>query len=164
MVPNSVQAGSDVVLTKFFRIYRVQWTRNGFCYIISVVNHSIVGVYSADEGKWVDDAALPEDIRDAAMQIRPDTAVAPWNGLNGANVIAHEDGSGTTYVRLPVQLQRPIEATGNVRCSCQFCQAHPNLMPSWDTLAIPKSGTAWVVHMPDPKSFRDTLAFRHVKF
>lgn len=77
-----------------------------------------------------------------------------WDGLNGAQVIAHDTSNGTTYIRLPAQLQRPTDG-----CVCTYCKAHPERTPTWDTLAIPKGvpGTAWTVHMPDPKAFRDSL-------
>jgi hypothetical protein len=74
------------------------------------------------------------------------------DGLNGAAVIAHDTRAGTTYVRLPHQLQRTLG-----RCDCPFCKAHPQLTPTWDTLAIPTSGTAWTVHMPDPHAFRQSI-------
>jgi hypothetical protein len=78
------------------------------------------------------------------------------NGLNGADVIAHDAESGATYIRLPVQLQRPIDGG----CHCPSCKANPTRTPTWDTLAIPPKGTAWTVHMPDAQMFRDYLASR----
>lgn len=63
------------------------------------------------------------------------------------------------YYRLPKELQQP---TGG--CSCRYCLAHPDEVPSWDTLGIPitTSGAAltWTVHAPEwtpatPYRFKD---------
>jgi hypothetical protein len=51
----------------------------------------------------------------------------------------------TTFVSLPVPLQRPI--TGG--CQCAFCKAHPNRPPMWDTLAT-DGVDSWTVHYPEP--------------
>ena len=64
-----IQSGSDVVRTSYHQIYRVRWCRNGYCYVTSTVNGSIVGVYS--ESGWVDDAALPDDVRSFALSAKP---------------------------------------------------------------------------------------------
>lgn len=80
--------------------------------------------------------------------------VAAWHGLNGADVIAHDTKSGAIYVRLPTQLQRPIDGG----CSCAYCKENLTLIPAWDTWAIPPKGTAWCVHMPDAAAFRAYLA------
>jgi hypothetical protein len=53
----------------------------------------------------------------------------------------------TVFVRLPEGLQRPIPGG----CQCQWCNAHPLLVPKWDTLAVCKDGkgNSWTVHYPD---------------
>ena len=55
---------------------------------------------------------------------------------------------GAVYVRLPVELRRP---TGG--CSCQYCVAHPDETPTWDTLGIPVTGRmiTWSLHAPEWK-------------
>jgi hypothetical protein len=55
------------------------------------------------------------------------------------------------YVRLPKELQRP---TGG--CSCTYCVTHPDEIPMWDTLGIPRLSTrskvsaiTWTLHAPE---------------
>lgn len=62
-------AGSDVVITRHHRIYRIQWCRNGYCYVTSTVNGDLAGAYV--DGKWDDAGKLPEDVRLAAEQCAP---------------------------------------------------------------------------------------------
>jgi hypothetical protein len=78
-------------------------------------------------------------------------------GLLQMPVIAR--GGGAIYMRLPQDLQR--ECGG---CSCDYCKAHPEIKPAWDTLVV--SGErqtridrdwSWTVHMPDPTSFTAAL-------
>lgn len=76
------------------------------------------------------------------------------DNINGANIVAHDARTRTTYVLLPPSLRRPIDGG----CRCPFCKQNPDLTPSWDTLAVPFTGHAWTVHMPDPAEFRDYLA------
>lgn len=53
---------------------------------------------------------------------------------------------GTVLLNLPQTMWRPI--TGG--CTCQFCKSHPDLFPSWDTLAChPDQRHTWVVHNPN---------------
>ena len=62
-------------------------------------------------------------------------------------------GPDAIYLRLPAALQRDCGG-----CSCDYCKAHPEHTPTWDTLAIPmhetdkRNDTSWTVHMPDPKT------------
>ena len=59
------------------------------------------------------------------------------------------------YLRLPCELQRPIEGG----CQCEHCKKDFHATPAWDTLVVPsreaKAGAsyfAWhtfTVHMPD---------------
>lgn len=70
------------------------------------------------------------------------------NLANGMFVLGQRDG--TLFVRLPVELQTPIDG-----CRCPYCTAHPDQPPMWDTLAIstakpkPTCHHTWTVHMPD---------------
>lgn len=55
---------------------------------------------------------------------------------------------GSVYVRIPRELQQPI-AGG---CSCQYCKAHRDQVPTWDTLGVPLQGQrrdTWTVHAPE---------------
>ena len=51
----------------------------------------------------------------------------------------------TSFVRLPSNLQRPI----NGGCQCGYCKTHKYSTPLWDTLAFDDSGYSWAVHYPD---------------
>ena len=55
------------------------------------------------------------------------------------------------YVRIPKDLQRPVGG-----CACRYCVAHPDEIPSWDTLGIPLRPpyTTWTVHAPEWKEKR----------
>ena len=67
----------------------------------------------------------------------------PYSPLNpnGSEVLAHDPLTGTTYIRLPEALWRVCD------CKCEICVASKS--PGyWDTLAVPKKGHAWTVHMP----------------
>jgi hypothetical protein len=52
------------------------------------------------------------------------------------------------FVPLPPELRQPISCG----CSCDFCTAHPERVPSWDTMAVgtkaSKSDFTWLVHYP----------------
>lgn len=63
--------------------------------------------------------------------------------LNGAHT--HRRGN-TLFIALPVEARRPCGG-----CSCDWCKAHPETIPTWDTLAVDISGkeNAWTVHFPD---------------
>lgn len=71
--------------------------------------------------------------------------------LNGATVLIRQKDA--IYVRIPPELQKPIEGG----CCCNWCRKHPELTPAWDTLVVPSVKPAkgvdytWTVHMPDPK-------------
>lgn len=56
---------------------------------------------------------------------------------------------GVIYLRLPKELRRPITSG----CDCKYCKAHPDIPPTWDTLAVPTGDkpdqTSWTVHMPE---------------
>lgn len=62
---------------------------------------------------------------------------------------------GTMFVALPRSLRRDIDGG----CVCNFCKAHPNEKPQWDTLAVdstaPDIGKAWPVHYPEVAYGRD---------
>lgn len=54
---------------------------------------------------------------------------------------------GAVYLRIPRELQRSTDG-----CSCNYCKAHPNETPSWDTLGVPLTGerrTTWTLHAPE---------------
>lgn len=51
-------------------LYRIDWYRNGNCFVSSLVNGCLVATYL--DGKWSeDDGKLPDDIRTLAMESRP---------------------------------------------------------------------------------------------
>ncbi len=52
--------------------------------------------------------------------------------------------NGTAFVRLPYNLQRPIEGG----CQCSWCKKN-DITPMWDTLAISDDGHTWSVHFPE---------------
>lgn len=60
--------------------------------------------------------------------------------------VIHTDKSAV-YVRLPLEMQREIQGA----CACDYCLAHPEHVPMWDTLAVPttKGEYTWTVHMPE---------------
>lgn len=51
------------------RIYRIDWYRNGNCFVSSNVNAALAGAYI--NGAWCHDAAMPDDVRTLAMEVRP---------------------------------------------------------------------------------------------
>src|SRR5262245_56451163 len=58
--------------------------------------------------------------------------------------------AGAVYVRLPAELQRPIEGG----CSCEYCRQHPHQTPAWDVLGVPlieqgRTRQTWTIHAPD---------------
>jgi hypothetical protein len=55
---------------------------------------------------------------------------------------------GAIYLRLPADLQRPIDGG----CSCTHCTGKPaGHVPTWDTFAVPLEAGArsWTVHAPE---------------
>lgn len=74
------------------------------------------------------------------------------NELNGMKILGQRNG--TIFVRLPKELQRPIDG-----CICSYCKEHPQEPPTWDTLALAvicnknvsmkRNDTTFTVHMPD---------------
>lgn len=72
--------------------------------------------------------------------------------MNGESVIAHDPESGTTYVRLPLEMRRSCGG-----CKCPTCVATGS-EGFWDTLAVPTKGHTWTVHMPNPAEFRAYIA------
>lgn len=50
-------------------LYRIEWYRNGNCFVSSMVNGSLVGAFI--DGEWGYDDAMPDDIRTLAMESRP---------------------------------------------------------------------------------------------
>lgn len=90
----------------------------------------------------------------------PTQVMAEENRTNGMTILGRY--KDTLFVRLPIALQKPC---GN--CTCDYCKAHPNETPAWDTLAMaiptrhnPTNAGAkgsyqhtWTVHMPDTAAF-----------
>jgi hypothetical protein len=70
--------------------------------------------------------------------------------MNGQPIFISDDGS-TLFVPIPAELAAPV--TGG--CQCEYCKAHPDVPPRWDTLALaakPKNNGGeytWTVHFPD---------------
>jgi hypothetical protein len=68
---------------------------------------------------------------------------------NGWPVIdVRRDGQTVTvYVRIPDELASWIDGG----CKCDWCKAHPNVIPKWDCLAVSDThgGHSWTVHYPD---------------
>jgi hypothetical protein len=82
-------------------------------------------------------------------------SITELENLNGAAIIAQ--AKDAIYLRIPRSLAKDIE----LGCSCDYCKAHPDKTPKWDTLCVPLKGSyqyACTVHMPDPKSFREYIA------
>lgn len=54
----------------------------------------------------------------------------------------------TIYLRIPAELATPCDG-----CKCEYCRAHPELTPRWDTLAVcdDRTGHSSAVHYPDPR-------------
>lgn len=51
-------------------LYRIDWYRNGTCFVSSAVTGSLVATYI--DGRWsTDDGRLPDDIRALAMDTMP---------------------------------------------------------------------------------------------
>jgi hypothetical protein len=78
----------------------------------------------------------------------------PRPNLNG---LAIERTETTIYVPLPPEAWRSAGS-----CQCSFCEAHPELEPSWDTIAIavtPTYGTdtTWTVHRPEDNPYAIAL-------
>jgi hypothetical protein len=55
----------------------------------------------------------------------------------------------TIYLRIPADIATPIDGG----CSCDYCKAHPLLIPAWDTVAVSdeRGGFSWTVHYPEPR-------------
>ncbi len=56
---------------------------------------------------------------------------------NGGDVmlcqtIRSNDTGSITWIDIPPGLAQPID----VGCDCEYCKAHPNEIPSWDTLVV----------------------------
>jgi hypothetical protein len=52
----------------------------------------------------------------------------------------------TLFVSLPVELRSPIPGG----CHCNYCKAHPDQIPTWDTMAVaPDQRHTWTVHYPE---------------
>lgn len=66
------QSGSDVISRTTYGIYRIDWCRNGYCYVVSHVNHSLIGAYV--DGVWDDAGKLPDPVRAIAMLRQPEGA------------------------------------------------------------------------------------------
>lgn len=67
--------------------------------------------------------------------------------LNLNGLLVYTRDKEAFYVPLPVELHRPIVGG----CRCDYCLAHPEKVPAWDTLAIGIDvAHTWTVHMPDP--------------
>lgn len=69
--------------------------------------------------------------------------------LNGAPIIHRCETA--LYVRIPYEMALPCDGG----CHCEYCKAHPNLTPKWDTLCLPlqvkkpSDNYAFTVHMPE---------------
>lgn len=64
---------------------------------------------------------------------------------------ANAGSSVTIYLRIPPALATPIVGG----CHCPYCKAHPEQVPTWDTLAVSEDHDhSWTVHMPDPPAAR----------
>jgi hypothetical protein len=67
--------------------------------------------------------------------------------LRSLRVRASKDGS-TLFVVLPPEACEPVEGG----CSCDYCKAHPDRTPMWDTLAVASDPRdkpyTWLVHNP----------------
>lgn len=52
----------------------------------------------------------------------------------------------TLYLHIPDELSTPCDG-----CSCDYCKAHPDRIPRWDTLAVcdEHGGHSWTVHYPE---------------
>lgn len=70
------EAGSDVVLTRYWSppgcpaSHRIQWCRNGYCYVVRLSYGGLVGAYV--DGAWIDNQFLPSAVREYAMLVRPE--------------------------------------------------------------------------------------------
>ena len=71
--------------------------------------------------------------------------------VQGWRVIRQD--ADAVYLRLPVELQRPIDGG----CKCKHCRDFPDRVPSWDTLGVPLKNvgqipwaqTTWTLHAPE---------------
>jgi hypothetical protein len=50
-------------------LYRIDWYRNGNCFVSSTANGSLTGAYI--DGAWGHDHALPDNVRSLAMESKP---------------------------------------------------------------------------------------------
>lgn len=91
------------------------------------------------------------------MRKNKSATAKPDNVLNGMTILGRYQD--TVYIRLPVALRAPTKG-----CKCDYCAAHPNEVPTWDTLCvgIPSKTNptlcgeyqhTWTVHMPDAGEF-----------
>jgi len=98
------------------------------------------------------------------LKFKDDTSqlMAEENHANGMQVLGAYNGA--IFIRLPIALQKPCPGNS---CQCDYCKAHPEETPAWDTLAVkipPDSNPTmagqpaseyhtWTVHMPDTSAF-----------
>jgi len=71
---------------------------------------------------------------------------SPKHGnMNGRHTQVRKN-SDVIFVSLPSELRRPCGG-----CNCDYCKKHPELEPSWDTLAVPtkEDGHTHVCHYPE---------------
>jgi hypothetical protein len=72
---SNIESSSDVVLTRYWSppgvpaTHRVQWCRNGYCYVVRLRSGDLLGAFV--DGRWIDDADLPGAVREYAMLVRP---------------------------------------------------------------------------------------------
>lgn len=67
--PPVIVEETPVVVVRCNALYRIEWYRNGNCFVSSVVNHTLTGMFVAEQ--WRKDDALPEHVRALAMANRP---------------------------------------------------------------------------------------------
>jgi hypothetical protein len=68
-----VELIAPIVVNKVIGIYRVVWRADDKCYITSIVNGCMVDCFNLEayRGIWMETGRLPDDVRDAAMALRP---------------------------------------------------------------------------------------------
>jgi hypothetical protein len=107
---------------------------------------------------WVDGAGLDAGsngplLLTSAEAVREFLKGGMNSNLNCMRILGKRGGA--IFIRIPVELQRPIPPG----CECRWCKAHPKLEPMWDTLAVPIDPThddwTYTVHMPDPRDAQE---------
>lgn len=89
-----------------------------------------------------------------ALAARLACLVGDWPTMNGQDIFVSGDGS-TLFVPIPREL-----AADCGHCDCDYCKAHPDVTPKWDTLALaanPKDRNGehtWTVHLPDKSGLK----------